>query len=127
MYSESMPLVEKEWGGRPPDLDARSYQRMGKRPMNPSIRSPRPSGLKDDHVASDRPSIGRRIFRTLTRFFFSVFLGIGAPLAWQSHGDAARDMVVARAPLLGWLFSISTTKSPAVAATAADPVQQLEP
>src|SRR6266481_3376550 len=127
MYSESMPLVEKEWGGRPLDLDARSDQRIGKRPMKPSIRSPLPSGLKDDHVASDRPSIGRRIFRTLTRFSIAVLIGIGATLAWQSHGDAARNMVVARAPLLGWLFSVSTTKPPAVAATAPDPVQQLEP
>ncbi|HLQ93964.1 MAG TPA: hypothetical protein VK148_28425, partial [Xanthobacteraceae bacterium] len=127
MYSQSIPLVEKEWGGRPRDLDARSDQRIGIRPMKPSIRSPRPSGLKDDHIASDRPSIGRRIFRTLTRFFIAVLIGIGATLAWQSHGDAARDMVVARAPSLGWLFSVSTTKSPAVAATAPDPVQQLEP
>src|SRR6266481_4550759 len=127
MYSQSIPLVEKEWGGRPLDLDARSDQRIGIRPMKPSIRSPLPSGLKDDHVASDRPSIGRRIFRTLTRFFIAVLIGVSATLAWQSHGDAARDIVVARAPLLGWLFSVSTTKSPAVAATAADPVQQLEP
>jgi len=95
--------------------------------MKPSIRSPRPSSLKDDRVASDRPSIGRRIFRTLTRFFIAVLIGIGATLAWQSHGDAAREMVVARAPLLGWLLSVSTTKSPAVAATAPDPLQQLEP
>ena len=127
MYSESMPLVEKEWGGRPLDLDARSDQRIGKRPMKPSIRSPRPSGLKDDHIESDRPSIGRRMFRTLTRFFIAVIIGIGATLAWQSHGDAARDMVVARAPLLGWLLSVSTTKSPAVAATAPDPLPQLVP
>src|SRR5712664_3964713 len=61
------------------------------------------------------------------RFFIAVLIGIGATLAWQSHGDAAREMVVARAPLLGWLLSVSTTKSPAVAATAPDPVQQLEP
>src|SRR5260221_4274266 len=127
MYSQNIPLVEKEWGGRPLDLDARSDQRIGTRPMKPSIRSPRPSGLKDDHIASDRPSIGRRIFRTLTRFFIAVLIGVSGTLAWQSHGDAARDMVVARAPLLGWLFSASTTKSPAVAATAPDPAQQLEP
>src|SRR6266568_4056243 len=125
MHSQSTPLVEKEWGGPVRDLEARFDQRIG-RPMKP-IRSPRPSGLKDDHIASDRPSIGRRIFRTLTRFFIAVLIGIGATLAWQSHGDAARDMVVARAPLLGWLLSVSTTKSPAVAATAPDPVQQLEP
>src|SRR5713101_1169821 len=127
MYSQSIPLVEKEWGGRPSDLDARSDQRIGIRPMKPSIRSPRPSGLKDDHIASDRPSIGRRIFRTLTRFSIAVLIGIGATLAWQSHGDAARDMVVAQAPSLAWLLSVSTTKSPAMAATAPDPAQQLEP
>src|SRR6266849_8649381 len=127
MYSQSIPLVEKEWGGRPSDLDARSDQRIGLRSMKPSIRSPRPSGLKDDHVASDRASIGRRIFRTLTRFFIAVLIGVGATLVWQSHGDAARDMVVARAPLLGWLLSVPTTKSPAVAATAPDPLPQLVP
>ncbi len=127
MYSQSIPLVEKEWGGRPHELDAQSDQRIGTRPTKPSIRSPRPSGLKGDHIASDRPSIGRRIFRTLTRFFIAVLIGIGATLAWQSHGDAARDMVVARAPLLGWLLSVSTTKSPAVAATAPDPLPQLVP
>ena len=136
MYdSQSPTLVKNEWqtaeetssGGPARNLDARSDQRVGTRPMKPSIRSPRPSGLNDDQVASDRPSIGRRIFRTLTRFIIAVLIGIGATLAWQSHGDAAREMVVARAPSLGWLLSVSTTKSPAVAATAPDPVQQLEP
>ena len=134
-YSQSPPLVEKEWqtaeesssGGLARDLHARSDQGIGIRPMKSSIRSPRPSVLKDEHVASDRPSIGRRIFRTLTRFFIAVIIGIGATLTWQSHGDAARDMVVARAPSLGWLLSVSTTKSPVVAATAPDPMQQLEP
>ena len=136
MYESLSPtLVEKEWqtaedsssGGLARDLHARSDQRIGIRPIKSSIRSPRPSVLKDAHVASNRPSIGRRIFRTLTRFFIAVIIGIGATLTWQSHGDAARDMVVARAPSLGWLLSVSTTKSPAVAATAPDPVQQLEP
>ena len=96
--------------------------------MNPPGRSPRRSGLKDDPVASDRPSIGRRILRPLTRSSIAVLIGIGATLAWQSHGDAARDMVVARAPLLGRLLLVSTTKSPAMAATAPDPdpVQRLE-
>jgi hypothetical protein len=134
-YSQSPPLVEKEWqtaedsssGGLARDLHARSDQRIGIRPIKSSIRSPRPSVLKDAHVASNRPSIGRRIFRTLTRFFIAVIIGIGATLTWQSHGDAARDMVVARAPSLGWLLSVSTTKSPVVAATAPDPMQQLEP
>ena len=124
-YSQSPPLAEEEWltaGAR--DLDAISDQRIGMRPVKPSIHSPRSSRLKDDQVASDRPSVGRRVFRTLTRFFIAVLIGVGATLA---YGDAAREMVVARAPTLAWLLSVSMTKSPAVAATSPDPVQQLEP
>src|SRR5882724_1984087 len=59
--------------------------------------------------------------------FFAVFIGVGGTLAWQSHGDSAREMVIARAPTLAWLLSVSTTKSPAVTATSPDPMQQLEP
>ena len=132
-YSQSPPLVEKERltaeepssGGPARDLHARSDQRIGIRPLKPSIRSPLPSGLKDDHVASDRPSIGRRIFRTLTRFSIAVLIGVGATLGWQS--DAAKEMLVARAPTLAWVLSVSTTKSPVMAATSTDPMQQLAP
>ena len=136
-YSQSPPLVEEwpkareTWSGGPPrDMDARSDERIGERPMKPSISSPRPS----DRVASERPpigrqrpSIGRRIFRTLTRFFVAVLIGIGATLAWQSYGDAAKETVIARAPSLAWLLYVSTTKSPAVATTSPGPAQQLEP
>src|SRR5712664_1620392 len=134
MYdSESPTLLKKEWqtaeetssGGPVRDLHARSDQRV--RPMKPSIRSPRPSGLNDDQVASDRPSLGRRIFRALTRFFIAVLIGVGGTLAWQSHGDAAREIMIARAPTLAWLLSVSMTKPPAVAATSPEPMRQLEP
>jgi hypothetical protein len=124
-YSQSPPLVEKDWltaeestsDGRARDLHVRSDQRIGIRPTKLSIQQ----------ILSDRPSIGRRIFRTLTWFFIAVLIGIGSTLAWQSHGNAAREMVVARAPTLAWLLSVSTTKSPAVAATSPDQMQQLEP
>jgi hypothetical protein len=130
-YSQSPPLVEKAWptagetwsGGPPRDLDARSDERIGERPMKPSISSPRPS----NRVARVRPSIGRRIFRTLTRFSIAVLIGVGATLAWQSYGDAAKETAVARAPSLAWLLYVSTTKSPAVATTSPGPAQQLEP
>ncbi len=123
-YSQSPPLAEKEWQtAEAHDLDAISDQRIGVRPVKPS--SPRPS--KHDQVASDRPPVGRRIFRTLARFFIAVLIGVGGTLAWQSYGDAAREMVMVRAPTLAWLLSVSTTKSPAVAATSPAPVQQLEP
>src|ERR1700730_7534247 len=105
-YSQSPALAEAL------DLDAMSDQRIGKQPVKPSIHSPGSSSLKDDQVASDRPSVCRRIFRPLTRFFIAVFIGVGGTLAWQSHGDSAREMI-ARAPSLAWLLSVSTTKSPA--------------
>jgi hypothetical protein len=123
-YSQSPPLAEKDWptaGAR--DLDDISDQRIGVRPVKPS--SPRPS--RHDQVASDRPPVGRRIPRTHTRFLIAVLVGVGGTLAWQSYGDAAREMVVVRAPTLAWLLSVSTTKPPAVAATSADPMQQLAP
>jgi hypothetical protein len=123
-YSQSPPLAEKDWptaGAR--DLDDISDQRIGVRPVKPS--PPRPS--RHDQVASDRPPVGRRIPRTLTRFLIAVLVGVGGTLAWQSYGDAAREMVVARAPTLAWLLSVSTTKSAAVVATSADPMQQLAP
>src|ERR1700730_12139764 len=121
-YSQSPPLAEAL------DLDAMSDQRIGKRPVRPPIHSPRSSSLKDDQVASDRPSVGRRVFRTLSKFLIAVLIGVGGTVAWQSHGDAAREMLVAQAPTLAWLLSVSTTtKSAAVAPTSPDPVQQLEP
>src|SRR5712664_1883266 len=127
-HSQSPPLAEKEWlTAEARDLDAKSDQRIGRRPVKPSIHSPRSSNLKDDQIASDRPPVGRRIFRTFAKFFIAVLIGVGGTLAWQSHGDAAREMVIARAPTLAWLLSVSTTRSPAVAATSPDLVQQLEP
>ena len=127
-YSQSPPLAEKErQTAEAHDLDATSDQRIGRRPVKPSNHSSRSSSLKHDQVASDRPSVGRRIFRTVARFFIAVLIGVGGTLAWQSYGDAAREVVIVRAPTLAWLLSVSTTKPPAVAATSADPMLRLAP
>lgn len=74
-----------------------------------------------------RPSIGKRIFRTVSRFFLAVFLGVAATLGWQSYGDEAREMVSAWSPSLGQLLPASTTQSAAAASTSPRLVQQLEP
>ena len=135
VYSQSPPLAETEWltaeetssDGSARDPDARSDLRSGRRPLKAPIQSPHPSRLNDREVASDRPSIGRRMLRSLTRFSIAALIGVGATLGWQSYGDAAKEMVIARAPTLAWLLPISTTKPPVVAATSPGPVQQLEP
>lgn len=126
LYSQTLPLTAEETssGGPARDPDARSDLRSGRQPLNAPIHSPHPSRLNDREVASDRPSIGRRV---LPRFSIAALIGIGATLGWQSYGDAAKEMVIAQAPTLAWLLSISTTKPPVVATTSPGPVQQLEP
>ena len=120
-YSQSPPLAEAS------DLDAISDQRIGKRPERPSIHSPRSFSSRTIRFVRQRPSVGTRMLRTLTRFFITVLIGVGATLGWQAYGDEARDMAIAQAPTLAWLLSVSTTKPPAVAATSPDPAQRLEP
>ena len=124
MYSRSMPLEEQERGepGRYPD--ARFDPRV-EPPLPSFLRSPHASGVNDDPVGADRPSPDWRILRTLSWFVVPVLVGIGAGLALQSHSAAARDMIVSQVQSLGWL--LSTTKPPAMAASASEPMQQVEP
>ena len=77
--------------------------------------------------AWDRPSIGRRMFRSITRFTIAILIGVGATLGWQSYGDVAGAMLVERAPMLAWLMSMSATKSPIAAKTSTSQTQQIEP
>ena len=115
-------------------------------PLVPSLELPlHAPPHQNDRPASDRPSIGRRIFRALVRFFIAVLIGVGATLAWQSYGDEAREAVRTRAPSLVWLLPVSTPKSDLAAVRSSleqlavkqeqiaqavpsfDSVQQLEP
>jgi TolA-binding protein len=94
--------------------------------------TPRPSAVKYNQLPGERRSIGRRIFRTLARFFIAVLIGVGATLAWQSHGDEVMEMVRTWAPSLARLLPASATKSPpddqgSTAATSTELVQQLKP
>lgn len=129
LYSQSPPLTAEEtWsGGLARDPDVRSDQRAGGRRMKPSIDSPHHYRFGEGPPASGRPPIGRRMFRALTRFSIAVLIGVGATLGWQSYGDAAREMLVAEAPVLGLLLPVSTTKSSGVTATSTELMPQLAP
>src|SRR5206468_3459596 len=58
--------------------------------------------------------------RSVARFFIVALIGAGVTLAWQSHGEEAKQMVRAQAPSLAWLFPASTAKSPSE-------IQELKP
>jgi hypothetical protein len=132
--SQSPPLVDMERptaerpasGRSARDSDARSNPRIDRRPTKLSIDSPS-YRFGEGPLASGRPSIGRRIFRALARFSITVLIGVGVTLGWQSYGDVVKEMLVARAPTLAWVLSVLPTKSPVVAATSTDPMQQLAP
>jgi hypothetical protein len=98
-------------------LNDRLDQRDGTRFRTASIHSIHAFGRKGDQPDSVRPTLARRMFRTVIRFVIAVLIGIGGTLAWQSYGDAAREMVATRAPTLGWLLSYLPTKSPVVRAS----------
>src|SRR5215471_13039054 len=89
-------------------------------PLKPGRRY-RSSGFKNAQFTSDTPSIGRRLTRSLVRFFLPVVIGVGGTLAWQSYGG---EMVRAWAPSLGWLVPASP---PGPAVTSAELQQQLKP
>jgi len=50
-----------------------------------------------------RPSLVRRAARGLVRLLIIFGIGVAATLAWQSYGDAAREMIASSSPQLGWL------------------------
>src|SRR6516225_1196245 len=70
-----------------------------------------------------QPSVRRRATRSLILFC----TGVAATLAWQSYGDATREMIASSYPQLGWLapetVGVETTPeitSPIAPATTSD-------
>jgi hypothetical protein len=129
LYSQSPPLTAEEtlFGGHARDPDVRSDQHVGRRRVKPSTDSPYPYRFGEGQPASGRPSIGRRMLRTLVRFSIAVLIGVGATLGWQSYGEEAREMLVAQAPALAWVLPVPTAGSPVMASAYTDPTRQLAP
>ena len=75
--------------------------------------------FKNGPFPGDRLSINQRIFRTLARFFFAVFIGVAVTLAWQYYGH---EMLKSWAP--SWLLPASP---PGPAVTSAELQAQLKP
>src|SRR5215470_13081309 len=44
----------------------------------------------------------RRGSRGFVRYLVAVLIGVAATLAWQSYGDAAKQVIATSAPELGW-------------------------
>jgi hypothetical protein len=96
----------------------------GRRPTKPSARPTlHPADLKNDWFPSQRPSLANRASRALARFLITLCIGVAGTLAWQSYGDAAREMIASASPQLAWL----APQAAPVARTAPDPIAPTAP
>jgi hypothetical protein len=125
-YTQSPPLNDR-YREREVDADNADFDtsdRVHSLRPGASQRSP---GTRHDLFKSEGPSITKRMFRALARFFVAVLIGVCATLAWQSYGDEATEMVRSGVPSIGWLLPNSNIKPFAPAITSAELQQQLKP
>jgi hypothetical protein len=119
MYSTKSQPLHDEY----PERDVRDAERTSSNRVHrlKQGRPYRPAGVKNAQFRSHRPSFGRRLTRSLVRFFLPVLIGVGGTLVWQYYGG---EMVRAWVPSLGWLLPASP---PGPAVTATELQQQLKP
>jgi hypothetical protein len=67
-----------------------------------------PADLKNDRSPNERRS------RTVSSLLIAFCVGVAATLAWQSYGEAAREMIANAHPLLGWLAPQGEPTPPSV-------------
>jgi hypothetical protein len=84
---------------------AQSEFSEGSLPVRPPAERPalRADDLKNDRFSSGRRSFAKRAPLAFVRFLITFGIGAGATLAWQSYGDAAREMIANSYPQLAWL------------------------
>jgi hypothetical protein len=85
------------------------------------------SGAESHKFVVGRPSMSKRVLRTVARFASAVLVGVGATLGWQSYGDRASTMIRTWAPSLTWLLPDATAASPVAPATLPEFADQLKP
>jgi hypothetical protein len=71
-------------------------------PTQPSVEATtlRPADLRNDLLPNKRSSTAPHAF---ARLLITFCIGVGAALAWQSHRDAAREVIASSIPQLTWL------------------------
>ena len=128
-----VPTVEIAWRDGP--TSHRTAERVSPDPRirivsgadSPEIPVAELKRYAEGNRAEGTPSMGRRMIRAVARFCIAALIGVGATLAWQSHGDQASEIIKAWAAPLGQHWAASATKSaseitPAASQTAAQDV-----
>jgi len=89
-----------------------------------------------DRLVAIENEMKRRGSRGFVRYLVAICIGVAATLAWQSYGDAAKQIIATGAPELGWSpdakqmiasWTLGWTKPPADSEKQALPVAQIAP
>src|SRR5215470_14112103 len=130
------PSLADALGATPTVPDASAASKKGASTFDtlPSEFSANLSTRPSRDAIIQRPSLGRRASRGLARFLIIFCTGVAATLAWQSYGDAAREMIANSYPQLSWLApqaaplaqTASDTPAPAPSGTPSPEQQQLK-
>ena len=64
--------------------------------------NPTQSEFSPGKPVTDNPSRARPAARGFARYVLAICIGVAATLAWQSYGQATKQIIATRAPELGW-------------------------
>ena len=73
-----------------------------------------------DRLVAIENRMKRRSSRSFGRYLIAICVGVAGTLAWQSYGDAAKQVIATRAPELGW-----SPETKQIASWTADQLQRL--
>ena len=79
--------------------------------------SPTQSQFSIGNPITDNPARAKPVSRGFAHYMLAICIGVAATLAWQSYGQATKQIIATRAPELGW--------SPKAKQTIASWVEQL--
>jgi hypothetical protein len=86
-----------------------------------------------DRLVAIENGMKKRGSRRFGRYLVAILIGVAATLAWQSYGDATKQIIATRAPELGWSpeakqmiasWTLGWTKPPASPEKQSAPVAQ---
>jgi hypothetical protein len=69
--------------------------------VKPSVETAagRPAKVKNDQLTTSRPSFGKRASLAFAYYMIVFSIGVAATLAWQTYGDATRQLIAPAASL----------------------------
>jgi hypothetical protein len=124
---EEPSRVARDAMSRASDRQTRTGPDLSAGPSIPPVDTFRAAAVNGVEVPGGRPSMGGRAIRAFTGLLLAVCIGVPA-IAWQSYGDAAKQMIARWAPRLVMTSSPPESQNPseqpappAAQASAANP------